>query len=51
MTYKSLQEELKGILEKCDKLTEKKTAIRDNFLDIEKEMKRTIKVIASKAIS
>lgn len=33
-SYKGLQDELKVIQEKCDRLTEKKTAIRENFLSI-----------------
>jgi hypothetical protein len=49
--YKGLLEELKVIQEKCERLTEKKTAIRENFSSIENEIKRTIKVIASKSIS
>ena len=50
-SYKAVVEELKGIQEKCDKLTEKKVAIRDNFIAIENEMKKTIKVIATKSIT
>ena len=44
-------EDFKLITEKCQKLTEKKNQIRENFVNIDSEMKRTIKMIGSKIIS